>query len=483
MRISKTLRMILVSMMVLPITLISIVLLGKELPGQLGCPKREENGENTIQNIFGFPYFEVQFNKKGKVHDEKEVTAVTKFLAEGGTTDLFIISHGWNNDRNEARDLYCKFFKYMREVLEDKVVPGIDARKFAIVGIFWPSKKFADKELKPGGAAFAELSVPDTDIMEQLNTLKEIFEDTNADKILEKLKQSVSKLDDSQDECERFIDLVRSLLPQQETAGDEDASKEFLKLPADEIIRRLDMSLPTPMIRSDGSAQNSDMKKFGKISFSKKSIISDILNYLTYYQMRERASIVGFNGVNQLLQKIQTQCSDIKIHLIGHSFGGRLVAAAATGSDKQPVVKSTTMFLLQAAFSHYGFAELYDDVNNGFFRSVITKSTVSGPILITCTKNDRVLGIPYALASRLAGHIAKLVVGDENDPYGAIGRNGAQKTPEAATDEKELREPGYKYKFQKSKIYNLNGDNYIGGHSDICKEEIAYAVLVAVSKT
>ena len=481
MRTSKTLIIILISMTVLPITLISFVLLGKELPGQLGCPRREGNGENTIQNIFGFPYFEVQFNKKGAVHDEKEVTALTEFLAEGGTTDLFIISHGWNNNTIEARELYCEFFRYMREVLKDKLVPGVNARKFAIVGVLWPSKKFADKELKPGGAAFAELSVTDNDIMEQLNTLKEIFEDPNADSILEKLKQSVSKLDDGQDECEKFIDLVRSLLPQQGTAGDEDASKEFLKLPADEIIRRLDMSLPTPMIRSDGSAQNSDMKKFGKISFSKKSIISDILNYLTYYQMRERASIVGFNGVNQLLQKIQTQCSDIKIHLIGHSFGGRLVTAAATGSDKQPAVKSTTMILLQAAFSHYGFAEHYDGANNGFFRSMITKSTVSGPILITCTKNDRVLGIPYALASRLAGHIDK-VVGDENNPYGAIGRNGAQKTPEAATDEKELREPGYKYKFQKSKIYNLNGDKFIGDHSDICKKEVAYAVLSAISK-
>lgn len=479
MRISKTLKIILISMMVLPITLISLALFGKELTGQLTCPEWKGN----LQYIYGFPYFEVQFNKKGEAQDKKEVTKLTEFITKDSTTDLFIISHGWNNNTEEARKLYCEFFRYMREVLKDGLVPDVNDRKFAIVGVLWPSKKFADKELKPGGAAFAELSVTDNDIEEQLNTLKEIFEDRNADKVLKELKQSVSKLDDSQAECQEFIDRVRSLLPQQEIAGDEDASKEFLKLSADEIIRRLDTSLPSPMTRSDGSAQNSDMKNFGKSSSSKKLIAFNIFNYLTYYKMRERAGIVGFNGVNQLLRKIRTKRSDIKIHLIGHSFGGRLVTAAATGPDNQPAVKSTTMTLLQAAFSHYGFAEHYDGANNGFFRSMITKSTVSGPILITCTKNDRVLGIPYALASRLAGHIAKLVVGDENDPYGAIGRNGAQKTPEAATDEKELREPGYKYKFQKSKIYNLNGDNYIGGHSDICREEIAYAVLVAVSKT
>ena len=60
------------------------------------------------------------------------------------------------------------------------------------------------------------------------------------------------------------------------------------------------------------------------------------------------------------------------------------------------------MTLLQAAFSHNGFAVKFDHKHDGAFRTVLGEKRVAGPVLITHTKNDKAVGIAYPLASRIA---------------------------------------------------------------------------------
>ncbi|HEV2123314.1 MAG TPA: hypothetical protein VGW38_11135, partial [Chloroflexota bacterium] len=73
--------------------------------------------------------------------------------------------------------------------------------------------------------------------------------------------------------------------------------------------------------------------------------------------------------------------------------------AAAAGQESQAPIRVDTMTLLQAAFSHHGFAHRYDGTHDGFFRRVVSDQRVSGPILITCTPNDRAVGLAYPIAS------------------------------------------------------------------------------------
>ena len=87
----------------------------------------------------------------------------------------------------------------------------------------------------------------------------------------------------------------------------------------------------------------------------------------------------------------------------------------------------------------------------------------------------------YPLASLLSGDDSA-AMGDANDRFGGIGRNGAQKTPEAI-DGKMLPANGVYAFTANKKIYNLNSDAVIGGHSDICKNEVANAILAAVATT
>ena len=72
-----------------------------------------------------------------------------------------------------------------------------------------------------------------------------------------------------------------------------------------------------------------------------------IANYATYYQMKTRAGTVGRTGVGLMLARIKEKRPDLPVHLVGHSFGARLVAAAA--ATLEPGSKLVTVMLLQAA--------------------------------------------------------------------------------------------------------------------------------------
>ena len=446
-----------------------------------------------METLHGFPYFRVEFNKTGKVVDPDQVKALTDFLGEGDTTDLFVISHGWNNDMKEAHNLYSNFFARVRQVLDDGAVAGLEARKFAIMAVFWPSHKFAERELIPGGVASLESPFTDDLIEEQLEDMKRVFNTKKGRAALEKAKTLVPKLEDSKKARTEFADLLRSILPKKVTP-DVDGAGEFSQLPGDELIEVLSKPVPVtlPKAETGGGASmiegGEDMSGGGAAGLGEffsglKSGAAHLLNLVTYYQMKERSGLVGSTGVNEVLQSIRKKDPKLKLHLIGHSFGGRLVTSAVAGKEDKDTLKVDSLTLLQAAFSHYGFSEKYDETDEtkeGFFRRVVTSKTVSGPVLISCTKNDKPVGMGYPLASLLAGQVAASL-GDENDKYGGIGRNGAQKTPEASSG--TLLKLGDAYAFQAGKLHNLNSDETIMGHSDICHNEVAYAILNAVSIT
>jgi len=203
-----------------------------------------------------------------------------------------------------------------------------------------------------------------------------------------------------------------------------------------------------------------------------KTAALNILNYTTYYAMKTRAGTVGNNGVAQLIDKLKVE----RIHLIGHSFGGRLVTAVAKGSTTD---KLASLTLLQAAFSHNGFSKIM----GGFFREVVDAKRVTGPIVITHSKNDTAVGLTYPIASRINNDVT-MAIGDENDKFGGTGRNGAQKmeSGEVDTNETLLRDTGERYAFSAGKFFNLRGDAFIANHGDVTNKQIVNAVLNAVAK-
>src|SRR6185312_15622675 len=129
-----------------------------------------------------------------------------------------------------------------------------------------------------------------------------------------------------------------------------------------------------------------------------------------------------------------------------------------------------SLSLLEAAFSHFGFSPDAGWGQPGFFRDVIESQIVRGPIVATFSKLDSVVGNAYALASRLAGDRLQ-ALGDSADPYGGIGYNGAQRTPESIAI--RLHRRGQPYHFQPRIVTCLDGSaGLIASHGDITNTHV-----------
>lgn len=432
-----------------------------------------------MESLSGFPYIPVRFDKGGSISDKTDADQVLASVEAANADDLIVISHGWNNDEVEASSLYKNFFSQVQS-LKDRLPAG---RKWAVLGIFWPSKKFGEQELADTPAKGVSSGVAEKALLDALDDLKQVFGKESGDAI-EKAKGLVTSLQDSPAAQRDFVDEIRKLLTRAE-GNKEDSPAQFFNTPGDNLIGRLDKPVLKTItqgkagaggalnVSETGSAQGI-LKTFG----GKLGGALNFLNYATYYEMKERAGIVGARGVGPLLRDIRKRFPALRLHLVGHSFGARLLTAAVTGEEGADALEVDTLMLLQAAFSHYGFSDGYDaNGTPGFFREVVSKQRVLGAIVITCTQNDLAVGRLYPLASMIAGQAGK-ELGDKNSLYGGMGANGAQKS---AANEIAMQAVTGAYALKAGVIHNLNADAFILGHSDICKPEVAHALISATA--
>lgn len=206
----------------------------------------------------------------------------------------------------------------------------------------------------------------------------------------------------------------------------------------------------------------------------------EVLRQATYYQMKARAGVVGEHGLGPVLAELSGRRPALRVHLIGHSFGGRVASFAlrALPSGARNV-KSVT--LLQGAFSHYAFADSlpHDPGRGGALRGL--QARVDGPVSACHSPYDSSLKVFYPLASRMAGDSAGLLGFDER--WGAIGHDGVRGVPGAPrlTLDAALRGglPAAGCVSVDAGSVVRRGGAPSGAHSDICHEELARLVVAA----
>lgn len=447
------------------------------------------------------PIFEVQFDKDGNpVIPSQEKDIIQALTAPGNSfTDVVVMSHGWNNDMDEARTLYRTFFGSLEQVFLAA------AGKTLAIGILWPSKKFADADLISGGSASAETdAVADRVLLDRLEELKHLFTDSEADEKLEQMKGLVAGLQSDTNKQNQFVSLLGAILdkhsdPVQRTPDEgvatissraqNEGGADLLKVfgqPVTQAVKPDDDGGAAglgelggnPALRADGTGAAAGIDDF--LSGIKAGALR-LLNFTTYSTMKDRAGKIGRDAVNPLLQRIQAAVPDkLKFHLVGHSFGGRLVTATVDG---QKPLRVQTLLLLQAAYSHNGLAAKFDPQDpskSGFFHAVFDNRKVSGPIVITHSKNDRAVGLAYPLASRLNGDDAA-GIGDANDRFGGMGANGAQHVDTADITLLEVGGGNYDFKTSGKSVFNVNGDAIITNHGDVARPETAALLAGAMT--
>jgi hypothetical protein len=447
---------------------------------------------------FPLPYVEVEFDKSGAPVGDHDFTAVAALLDQGAT-DVLVISHGWNNDISDARGLYQQLAGHMATLLTTHAPSNWHDRTLAVVGVFWPSMKFADSDEIPGGAASLGEGAGADDVRAQLDDLSGLVDDPAAKRALTQARAHVDDLDTDPHAREEFVRLVRTAMahtpPGEDTALD---AAQLLTNPresAEDLMQRLAAPLflagsarrpagqggaadldPGPDVPPAGGAGDvggaADVGGLGAMFRSAKNL----LNYATYYQMKARSGTVGATGCADLLAAIHRHTPPVRLHLAGHSFGARVVSMAALKASPAPAVSS--MSLLQAAFSHYSFATDWRANSDGFFQPVFAPGRLDGPMLVTHTVNDKAVGVAYAIASRLAGQQAQSV-GGPDDIYGGLGRNGALSTLD--TVDQTLLDVTGTYDLTSGRVHNLLADQFIHSHGDVRGPQVALAVLSAIA--
>ena len=206
--------------------------------------------------------------------------------------------------------------------------------------------------------------------------------------------------------------------------------------------------------------------------------MKEALRQASYWQMKIRAGTVGRAGLGPVLGQLPP---GVRVHLVGHSFGARLISFALAGLPPGPSpVRAVT--LLQGAFSHFAFASPlpFDAARSGALAGLPAR--INGPLVACFTEHDSALGRFYPLAS-FAAQDDSAAAQNPSSRWGAIGANGAQgvHAPVVA-----IRPAGARYEFVPGGVLNIdasevvrNGPPPSGAHSDILHPEVTWLVLAA----
>ncbi|MGW2861688.1 serine-threonine protein kinase [Streptomyces sp. NPDC001205] len=420
------------------------------------------------------PYWEITFDADGDPNPA-ERTALDGVDA----TDLVLFCHGWNNTPSAARSLYQAFFAAFPSLLAD--APQV---RLGYGGIIWPSIRFTDETIPdyPHTALPCGPGLDDATV----SALKGFFpgQDATVDRIASYLAQQP----DSEDAFNDFGRLTRQLVTASGSGSvgdlavedDPGASPAILTDDTLDLCQRFTAALAeTGMAVQPGPPAPSF-----SIGGSLKHLwdgAKEVLRQTTYYEMKHRAGTVGQRGLGPLLGQLATQRPELRVHLVGHSQGARVVAFALRGlPEGARNVKSVT--LLEGAFSHYAFAERLPDGLAGAGALSDAQARVDGPVVSCYSRFDTALGIIYPLASALSGDYASELPGLDRR-WWAIGHDGIQAVSPCTTLTlaEALRDgvPDSGCVSVDAAAVVRDGGPPAGAHSDICHSELARVVLAA----
>ncbi|MGA8533644.1 MAG: hypothetical protein WB615_06010 [Candidatus Tumulicola sp.] len=454
-------------------------------------------------NFDPFQTVEVPFDKNGHItplggiDGTGAAAAIAAMLSN--IDDLIVISHGWNNDIDDARRLYTGFFASVSAAWSSAGLTPADLQRTGVLALYWPSKKFDEPDLIAGGAAAIQDATDyGAAITAQIANLKDEYGQFGAteQQLLDTARQEVPLLD-SPSAQDAFVAALAALLPRAPNEPDPGLDESARSLTGGNgaaVLQNISMQLGTPATPptgSGGAAEIGDDDTPAAVTGSAAGFnpIGDIqkaanmlLNLTTYYVMKERAGTIGQIGAAPLVVAAMQNKPTLRVHLVGHSFGGRLVTSLANAlPDGQPVC---TLSLLQAAYSHYGLSPAPADASRpvGAFRDVVVKGKVRDIIQITHSSHDWAVGAAYPIASYIARDAASAVPtltipGTSDSLWGGMGASGAQQTPEAFDDTLLDGTALYPPLPAGKLIRNLTGDAFISGHGDVDGSQVAWAFL------
>jgi hypothetical protein len=297
-------------------------------------------------------YYLISFDDKGREIDESTgiapsrrsgqpptlmsdtvLAAMTEAAASADPiTDVVIMSHGWLNDLPEAMASYDDWIAVVEQTRPATVGATAPFRPL-VIAIHWPSKP---------ATLSANAPVP-----------KVPFEGPS-----------------------RAPAPGAAATPEATTPPGGTAPEATADVPAAPEGTTTETTAPA------AAAQPADGNPPRKRHAGPIALLYSIVPFFSFYQMKARAEKIGADAVGPLIGSLQERQPGVRVHVMGHSFGAKVVAESIQQRPASTVKPISSMFLVEGAFSTWAFAgkeaNPYGTTDDGSVASVFKLPMVTG---------------------------------------------------------------------------------------------------------
>lgn len=429
------------------------------------------------------PWYMIPFDKKGRCKAPRTRQHLLEELSSDKYTHVYLFSHGWNNDWAAATRNYVDFINGYINMRSQHQLSLSEDYQPLLIGVCWPSTSLVlPWEEAPRFAGPEEIPQEVLDILvgdeqQSIGDLAAELDEASLDRFYELIESYPLDQDEG-------LELARLLAPLCVGSDEIDGGQEVLS--PEELLETWLANAP---LNDD---DDEDIDKFGSVGgVSAAPQPAGLLNKLdprhflrlvTVWRMKDRAGTVGALGVGFLLREALNTCN-ASFHLIGHSYGGKVVLSSICYQSLPR--KVTSALLLQPAVSHLCFAEDADgEGTNGGFRVAFER--IKQPILSTFSCHDFPLNKVFHLAVRRRADLGeqRIAAGVPPNRYAALGGFGPSGCGDLAQTIaiRNVNEPYDELKSTKLRLLALNGsrDRLISGHGDISNSSTWWALYEQV---
>lgn len=410
------------------------------------------------------PWYVVPFDGDGECEAPRTRADLLAAAGMGRYSDVFVFSHGWNNTWPTAIGRYEDFLNGYTDLKRRYRLPVSPDYKPLLAGIFWPSAALVGSDEQ--APQMAGSIAAQAEEREQIARLAQSVEPGATPRLYELLQSETL----GEAESLELASLVRGIY-----AIDTEEIPDDVAPTPDDIVA---MWSGWAESRSPGDedaaiaalgriGRASDAAELQAAGFLGKLNPRDILRATTVWQMKDRAGRVGGRGVSTLLVDLLANTT-ARVHLIGHSYGGKVVLSAVGAASALPR-NVRSMLLLQPAVSHLCFATKIPGRHaaGGY---ALVPDRVELPILTTYSEHDFPLRKTFHLALRRKRDLGEQQIAAPGSPpsihaaLGGFGPHGVDDTVAYV----DMKPPTQTYEpASGTQIVGVDGSEFIADHGAI----------------
>lgn len=437
------------------------------------------------------PSWMVRFDAEGRCTSPQTREQLLQHLRDHPRSDVIVFSHGWNNDFDDAAEMYRDYLQRLEALLQQHPA----GRPFdpLFIGIVWPSIWLDfDDGPQMGTAGDAEVT-PEQRLTGDL--IERAAATGHGPAALQRIQALLAQPELDLEETQELVHLLAPVFGA--LCDDDGGGEERLTDPDDLIfvLRAMQMIAPrgTEAILRDpgdwGEPPDDGGEGTPQIGgalgdFEPLQIPQQILRLFSLYQMKDRAGTVGHAGVAALLRDLLSACGS-RVHAVGHSFGCKVLLSAVCAPAPLPR-PLTSMLLLQPAVSHLCFAGRVPGTDRpGGYVAALQPDRVAAPIVTTYSRKDRPLNTFFHLALWRESDLGEVQIassegtsaGNPPSRFAALGGYGPRGAGELLVDPMPAAGSPYPALPPDTPVVGLDGSaDLIDGHSDVRSPATAWAL-------